>query len=498
MVSNLPPLVADGGELRLARRVAALVYGRREVAWPQDVADPEDDLPDGREFGWVAKLDGPEPGLSERRFVRADVSIDAVEKISDVEHVLDDTALRAGGDVYFESLIEGKGLGLLKPGVDFDEGDLVDVRFWGRILKDQLVTSIDWDGDDPSVKLGGQSIRDTDSLARARAESLRLIRRERAERKDDVRAVDSKATQAKDTAESATGALAGPGASPDDVTQGMSELAQQMQTNDEQAPVGLIDAYMQANDERWRMQVEINEATDAALIAHGAAIEANEKAIKSLMRGVAGFMHVPTDAGSWSDDRIEVTRSGGTVAVTALDRWRGTVAFSGSHTGQDGVVTPVIRGSTVPYSGGREYSFPSSGQSIVHYLVNPGVVEDREIANLPVQTLANREWVTVLAWDVPEDTDLMVVAKWVWVAKTYGGDYWGRIVVNGVDVTDAFTSASAPLFGHGRRVAQVSTQWVEAKSGDVVEVQAQAGHGNSTNRRVDSVRANITTVTDEA
>ncbi|WP_257202941.1 spherulation-specific family 4 protein [Corynebacterium cystitidis] len=186
MFSDLPPLIALDGELRLARRAAAYVFGRREVFWPDGVDDPEDDLPDGREFGWVAKLDGPEPGLSERRFVRGDVKIDAENQVSDVEQVLDDAGMRAGGDVFFEALIEGAGLGRLRPGVDFGEGDLVDVRFWGRILPDQLVTAIEWHGDEPAVKLGGQVISDVGDLDRARGETLRLIQRERAERVGEV------------------------------------------------------------------------------------------------------------------------------------------------------------------------------------------------------------------------------------------------------------------------------------------------------------------------
>ena len=203
MVSNLPPLVADGGELRLARRVASFVYGRREVEWPEDVDDPEELLPDGREFGWVAKLDDSEPGLSERRFVRADVKINAAEGHSDVEQVLDDSELRAGGEVYFESVIEDDGLGLLVPGVDFRQGELVDVRFWGRILKDQLVTSIDWVDGKPSVALGGQSIRDTGELARARAEMVRLINGERADRVDDVSKVSKRVDTVDEKAEGA-------------------------------------------------------------------------------------------------------------------------------------------------------------------------------------------------------------------------------------------------------------------------------------------------------
>ena len=266
MAHNLPPLTADSGELRLARRVASYVYGRREVVWPEDVDDPEDDLPDGREFGWVAKLDGPEPGLSERRFVRGDVSIDAVEEFSDVEQVLDDSAIRAGGEVYFESVIEGDGLGRLVPGVDFDEGELVDVRFWGRVLDGQLVTSIDWNDGVPSVALGGQSIRDSDSLARARAELVRLINGERRDRADEVGRVDRKASAAQYDAGELREALAGEGASISDVHAHLEELNQQLQEAGEtEESLALIPAYIAANTQRWALQVQVDALQDAMM-----------------------------------------------------------------------------------------------------------------------------------------------------------------------------------------------------------------------------------------
>lgn len=271
MVSNLPPLVADGGELRLARRVALFVYGRREVEWPEDVDDPEELLPDGREFGWVAKLDDSEPGLSERRFVRADVKINAAEGYSDVEQVLDDSALRAGGEVYFESVIEGSGLGLLIPGVNFRQGDLVDVRFWGRILKDQLVTSIDWVDGKPSVALGGQSIRDTGELARARAEMVRLINGERADRVDDVSKVSKRVDTVDKKASSALGetaelreALAGEGATTEDLQEQLEALNQQLQEAGEgtEENLPLIQAYISANTARWELQQRVDEMQD--------------------------------------------------------------------------------------------------------------------------------------------------------------------------------------------------------------------------------------------
>ncbi|WP_165164908.1 hypothetical protein [Corynebacterium qintianiae] len=291
--------MADDGELRLARRVASYVYGRREVTWPDDAHDPEDDLPDEREFGWVAKLSGPEPGLSERRFVRGDVQIDAVEQVSTVEQVLDDASSRAGGDVFFESMIEGRGLGRLVPGRDFDEGDLVDVRFWGRVLPDQLVTAVEWHGGVPSVKLGGQALSDVDDLGRARAETVRLIRRERSERQGDVAKVSaaastaqSTATSAKQTADDARAEVAGVRSVLGGEDAGEPDLlAQLVAVNDELQRLGqaaqpsLMLAFVALSTALWKAQQQWNrerEAIDKRQDAFDADLQAQIRAMEAL------------------------------------------------------------------------------------------------------------------------------------------------------------------------------------------------------------------------
>lgn len=63
------PLVADGGELTVLRSLAAYSYGQWSVEWPDSVPEEQrPELPDEREFGYVAKLD-KEPGRMGRRFV---------------------------------------------------------------------------------------------------------------------------------------------------------------------------------------------------------------------------------------------------------------------------------------------------------------------------------------------------------------------------------------------------------------------------------------------
>lgn len=271
MPADVAPLVADGGSIRLVRRVAAYAYGSRDVTWPEGVDDPKDDLPDKREFGWVAQLAGPRPGLSGRRFVRTDAVIDAVEGVSNTEQLLDDAAERTGGDVHFETLISGRGLAGQEPGVDFQLGDRVPARFWGRILPGQLVTEVGWEEDGPYTKLGGQMLRDLDALARARAELTRTIRKEREETDRSVQSARSYAydqvrverdARVSDVNSLRT-VLAGPGADQAALLGRLSEVQRQINANvgwgETPPPPGLLNAYLWTNTSMWETQYKVNQ-----------------------------------------------------------------------------------------------------------------------------------------------------------------------------------------------------------------------------------------------
>lgn len=183
MPSDVAPLVVEKGVIRLVRKMAAFAYGKRDVTWPEDYEGPEKQLQDDRVFGYVAALPGGERlGLSARRFVRADVQIDAVDKWSNVERVLDDAAARTGGEVFVESLITGRGLGRQVPGVDFRVGDRVPARVAGRVLPGQLVTAVEWHDGEPAGKLGGQEWQNAQARQDRNDGVLRQIANERRQR----------------------------------------------------------------------------------------------------------------------------------------------------------------------------------------------------------------------------------------------------------------------------------------------------------------------------
>lgn len=270
MPADVAPLVADGGNIRLVRRVAAYAYGSRDVTWPEGAEDPKEELPDGREFGWVAQLAGPRPGLSGRRFVRTDAVIDAVEGVSNTEQLLDDAAERTGGDVHFETLISGRGLAGQEPGVDFRLGDRVPARFWGRLLPGQLVTEVGWDESGPYVKLGGQMLRDLDALARTRAELTRTIRREREETAGAVAAARSHAdsvvarerTERQEDVNQVRVVLGGARASEESLVSQLAAVQAQITgmvgDGETPPPAGLLNSYLWLNTRLWEQQQDIN------------------------------------------------------------------------------------------------------------------------------------------------------------------------------------------------------------------------------------------------
>lgn len=342
-------LVATDGELTVVRRLAGYAYGQWSVDWPESV--PEEQRPklaDDREHGYVHRL-GSGSGRMGRRFVRADVSVTAAEYdkngrvphtgYSNVEDVLDAAVAQTDEDALVERAITRDGLGVLRPGVDFRVGDLVEVMIWGcavplPVTAIEAVTEagavVDW-----RVTVGGQVVSDDVERKRANADLERAVWGERRERLkvareaseakaaaaaadrragdaqssadaadqkavaagDAAKAADGKADKAQSTADAANGGvqslrdvLAGKGASAGEVTSQLAELNKQLQEHDEggSAAVGLIPAYIAANTRRWVLQGEIDRLQDHvsdqnAELARAAqnAADANSLAIKA-------------------------------------------------------------------------------------------------------------------------------------------------------------------------------------------------------------------------
>lgn len=495
MPADVAPLVADGGNIRLVRRVAAYAYGSREVTWPDDAEDPKDELPDGREFGWVAQLTGPRPGLSGRRFVRADAVIDAVEGVSNTEQLLDDAAERTGGDVHFETLITGRGLAGQEPGVDFRLGDRVPARFWGRVLPGQLVTEVGWEEDGPYVKLGGQMLRDLDALARARAELKRTIRKEREETAGAVESVRSYADSAvsrertervADVAqvrEVLGGAQADEGDLLSQLAAVQSQITGMVDDGESPPPPGLLNSYLWMNTRLWEAQREIDDAQDQ-LAEQQTARQNEQGAIMDAMQAQLGRMgdrswQVGTDGdGVWRVDGSTVQALGSWVGTAVLDVTRRTVDGSGDVS----VYTYPREVRRVDVGTTRSWKMTSDVRAAVFYYQRANGSLTRLDQRLP-RFVAGTGWTPVRTITVEKDRLVSMELRVDWAAANRGSLYGVRITVDGQTVAEESSTSVGPLapWGNGARSQSVSRN-IDIKAGQTVRFEARCNHSGEAQR----------------
>lgn len=498
MPVDVAPLVADGGNIRLVRRVAAYAYGSREVTWPDDAEDPQGELPDGREFGWVAQLAGPRPGLSGRRFVRADAVIDAVEGVSNTEQLLDDAAERTGGDVHFETLISGRGLAGQVPGVDFALGDRVPARFWGRILPGQLVTEVGWDEDGPYAKLGGQMLRDLDALARTRAELTRTIRKEREETAGEVESVRSAVAQERtervaDVAqvrEVLGGAQADEQSLVSQLAAVQAQIGGMVGDGETPPPAGMLNAYLWMNTRLWEQQREIDEAQDQ--VDHEQTARQHEQ--DALTRSIQAQLGRVSDnvwrVGTPGDGLWQVSGS----TVSAVGDWVGTAVLDVtyrrevtiSHTGESTDRFDVYPRSVKRVEVGLERSWSFGGSvsgAVLHYKPREGGVvrNDQELGRFTAST----SWSAVRELAMGEAHLVSAELRVNWGAANRGSFYGVRVTVDGRVVAESSSTSIGPLtaLGSGRRSQSVSTA-VEVGVGQTVRLEVRSGAPEVSQRAV--------------
>lgn len=214
-----PPLIADGGEITIMRRTANYVYGSWRVTLPdgaERLTEEED-----RNDGYLYQPPGASTGRFDLAFVRMDASI-TIEHIgeggettgsSDVETQMDAGQERSEGRALIERDITQRGVGRLRPGVDFTTGDVWPVKIWGQVI-DLPVTALDWTSGEQgragwAIRVGGQLISDAEKLRSLNDEVLEQIaaeRRKAQEARD--KAQEDQIKQAQATAEAAQMAAA--------------------------------------------------------------------------------------------------------------------------------------------------------------------------------------------------------------------------------------------------------------------------------------------------
>lgn len=204
-------LFADGGEITVGRRTASYVYGAFQVRLPDDVLEAEN--PEQIQDGYVYRPDELPSGRFDLAFVRADVENDLNTQRSTLEYSIDTAIKRTEGDVFFEREISGRGLGRYRPGIDYDLGDLVDVRIWGTSIA-LPVTKIEMSTDTQSpsgwkVHVGGQLIYDAEALRANNDQLQQQIEQERREQAKRIKVAQDRAVAANVTASSARGVADG-------------------------------------------------------------------------------------------------------------------------------------------------------------------------------------------------------------------------------------------------------------------------------------------------
>lgn len=183
-------LLADGAELTIGRTVAPYVYGKWEVTIPEGT---EQDSDPRVTDAFIYRPDGAPTGRFDIGFVQADVHMDMNTETSNVESQFDAAVDKAKGGVFFGRDIEGRGLGRYRPGVDFAEGDMVDVLVWGLRLSSIVTEVVMVDLDRWRAHVGDQMIADPLALDLQNSEVWDAIRAERFRAQQEADRIKSQA-----------------------------------------------------------------------------------------------------------------------------------------------------------------------------------------------------------------------------------------------------------------------------------------------------------------
>lgn len=294
-------LTAPGGDVTVGRTTASYVYGSFTVRFPEGTTQQEADTRIQNAF--IYRPDNRSTGRFDVSFVRADATVDLAANTSDFETILEAAQKRVEGDTFFEQdlLVFGR----LRPGVDFKVGEIAHVSRWGKQIP-APITACDVVVDDQHhrgwrVHVGGQMVQDAAARKTSNDQILQQIAQERQQRLRQVGAVDAKATAA---AAQLREALAGAGATDEDVRSQLADLNAQIQAHGEATDaLPLIPAYIAANTARWQAQEEIDALQDQQALLTQQLAEANQRAIALLALQNHGALFIQSSyvlpAGPW-------------------------------------------------------------------------------------------------------------------------------------------------------------------------------------------------------
>ncbi|MGC2865981.1 hypothetical protein ACMG4H_14120 [Corynebacterium glutamicum] len=227
---DLPPLIANDGELAVVYQTAACTWGSYSASYPDGI-EPEE-FEAGRSLGYVGDLDEPAVDKGSRTWIRADVSVDAsfrdaprdldgqgltfhpdnpfvlVEEgstemffvgTSTIPQVFDSAQTRTSGEIFVESIIGPEGMGHLVPGVDYVEGDIVPVLMGSSKIVDLPVAEVSFVSrlGEPvryETKVGSALTGDAVALAQWNSELHALVAQETAKIQEELRKQEAQQT----------------------------------------------------------------------------------------------------------------------------------------------------------------------------------------------------------------------------------------------------------------------------------------------------------------
>lgn len=502
-IRTIPPLLADGGDMTIMRHVASHAYGTLTVTYPDGVDAPEDnDLNQAYSYQ-LRDEDTPPFG---RAFIRADLDIDAENNTSTVEEILDDVTTRTVGEALFQTDITRAGLGRLELGVDFNVGDLVPVRRWGRILDNQLITAAD-DLSSPGdpfgcrVHVGGQLIREPSALAKGNRDVARQIAQERKERLAQVKAVDKKAEDAKSTAETAQGTADGVeqdlhSTHVEPVEEGWYPAEEGWQGATETLNKNFLDFVSFQQDTNQRIQERVDE--HERLIKQ--LQEAKTRALASTTRIVAGGPGTTLDH---DGEFIRLVINSRDLTVEALGHWSGDIILTAVRgrtdtgdyaTGE--IPSPYQLQWRIPhpdYSRERVFTIPTTGpytewiSAMVIAQIRPGTMIE-ELVPLS-KLLPDRDtWDTVASFTTLTTGEHTIIAVVEWDKTTWQDTYGMHILANGnLLATTGVRTRVGPLVSigdGGRRRWVLDVQDIHLDEETEITLQVWAGAPGETQRRI--------------
>lgn len=504
-----PPMVADGGEITIMRRSANYVYGSWRVSLPE--GEEFAAIEEGEAAGYLHYPRNNPTGRFDLAFVRMDASIDiksiapdgATSGDSDVELQMLAGQKRSEGRALIERDITTRGLGRLRPGVDFTTGDIWPVKIWGQVI-DLPVTSLDWSTGEAgragwAVRVGGQLISDAEQLRSLNDQISEQIARERQERlahqaqqnNENIKLAQQTAEAAKTAAEAAQQAA--------DVAISNSETVIKAQQAADVARQGL-QAAAEAAQQAADVAIANSETVIRAQEAEAVAREGLQTALESQQKSAAlSQWRLLTDTDDyWTVAGGYATAKGDWVGrVIGISTTRATYDLSLStdnytDTGDVTIDKPWFLNMSVPTpSGTRRYGHCP----VMLYQVDVGTQREWEDYKENRAPLVANKWAVVCGkFTAPTSGEYVLSFRVGWDACTYTDSYGIRVTnqAGTVLAQDGPYTKMGPLLpiGSGYRTQDIQTR-INAVKGDVLSFEIYTSASGAA-RKVSWAKARMT------